>query len=346
MPCPEVTAIKTALKKEHPDWSEEKLDQVANATYNKNKGYDLISNGDFIIKEESDNKRYIECHISSMNIDTDNEGFTEKGWQSLISQAKSGNITFDLKHEKVKNRNSTTSPFARIIDAKENIVDGVRKLWAKGLINENYPNVNGAIYEIKNGFLGKCSLVFKPVKAVETMVKNVKATLFDELILKNVGIVDIPANPDCNIIGIVKQYNSDNLILKEIKNIDEIIKMAETEPTDIKVKELKDGFDVKIKELKDELDKKETVIKELTGFKETTEPKIKALEESNLKIKTIEESLATIVKEFKEYKDKTDPKAFLTTLDKSNEIVKEFIKMKAGAGAGNDTKPEERTVMG
>lgn len=335
-----------SLKKKNPGMGDKELEKRANKIYNTAKdGYSFVSDGDIKIKEESDGKKYIIGHISSRNIDTDNEGFTDNGWKSLIKQANSGNIKIDLKHEKVKVRDSITSPFARIIEAKENIVDGVKKLWTKAVINENYPNVKGAIYEIENKFLSDYSVVFKPLKAIETTINNVKATLFDELILKNVGIVETGANRDSDVIGIMKQYTSDQLILKEIKNFDELLKMAEKDEDKIKV--LSDGFDTKLKELKDGLEAKtkeyDDAVKEFGDYKTETDGKIKELTEETGKIKELKDGLETITQKFKEYKDANDPKAYIELMGESNKVLGRIIKEQK---VTPDKPVEKRTAMG
>lgn len=311
----------------------EKQHRAIEASKAKEKSYTFYSDGEFEVKSEVvDNEKeyYLTGYISSNQRDLGGDVVTDSAIEGMVEQLKSGKVKVDIEHE-IKFKPGQNPPFGRIIEGKEVITEGIKKVWVKVHLNKNYPDFKSKLQEIKQKFLNAFSIAFFKPRAgeyIEEIKDNVKTRFLNVINLVNVGITGMAENQDCDIIGVVSKSLHDIDVDSESKNIE---KMA-NEDKETEIKSLEEKFEAEIKSLRDEVDEKTKQIDELVELKTVIDGQKTTIDEQTKQIEELQKKSTEHDEKIEEWMNGVDAKAFAR-------LSKDML---AELGVSQDTKPEKK----
>jgi len=245
------------------------------------------------LKENPDGD-FVEGYITTGDLDLGNDIVTEHCMKSIARQLKERNIKLDLEHESIglglKNFDmeaaKTIIPLGKAVDNIQDMV-GVK---ARFVLNKDYKrlDMDGKVtrsYDevkrgVKNGFLDGFSIAYIPTDVKPATVDGKNIRLLNDVHLLNVGLTGNPMNPAAQIVKTsIKSVDKEAKSMTDSKDV-----TSAPEPT-VKVgnEDIMKFIEVKSQEQ----------AKTITELKSRIE-----------QVEQVKETLAGLVKEFKELNEK------------------------------------------
>lgn len=301
----EYEEIKNSLRKAHPDWSADKVEEMASRTFAKifgtnpqhahklagegkwesykkshSKGgkeiedgtYEIFTSG-FQFKEEPDGD-YIEGFVSTPELDLGND--IVQCQKEIVEQLTSNSLANKLsyRHDWLADGKDPKTvleqypPLGKCIHAEiREHTQFKEAAWARYKLNKNYPNYEKVKEEIKQGFADGFSIEYKAISTISKQLGNVVARVINAIKIIGVGLAARPMNPSSVLTG---------FMLKEYEYVGDGI--VDTQSNKLAVEKEEKEVDLMDEELKKELEAKELAIKKYEDEKKEMTAKLEALQ--------------------------------------------------------------------
>lgn len=258
----EYESIKDQYKQKHPDWSDEKVSEVASKVFYNvfgitvKEAIELEKQGEWVswLKEHS-KKEFndsLECktlfNYSDYEIKEKEDGFFVSGFVSApVPDAKGELIDQALMVAKLNDPNNMLSKnlsyshgwlkgdlndhnplgILQRAELKEHPKYKQPAAWAEYKLIKTHPYYNKAVYEIKEGALRGFSIEFKDSKKESKILGNVTVKKIIDYFLSGVAILGRPMHQDAILTGYeMKEFifnGGENMEIKEDNSTPEVV---------------------------------------------------------------------------------------------------------------------------
>lgn len=325
--------LKESVKDSHPDWSEDKVAEVASKIFYKTFGVTSVQ-AEGLLKEgkwesykqsksskkesessnsekfeqfttgvefkEEDGNYYVEGFVSAPDVDL---GFdVVENQHEIIEQLESGNslaTKLSYRHDWFKKDGDKDKfiPIGKYVKGsgivKQHPLLDKEAAWARFKMNKRHPDFEMIKEDIKEGYVDGFSIEFKAINFVTRVIGNVAARVIKSLKLVGIGLAMRPMNPNAIMTGFV---------MKEFEYLGDI---NENSPQNCEEKEVDEMDDVnKQTPEKKEIEEKQTPEKKENETSTVDlKPEIEAIKAEMKELAEFKELVKTFSAEFKEFRD-------------------------------------------